>query len=157
MEKKNNFWPYAICILLSLLVGGVATLVSMDGMRAFQSLQQAPLTPPPVVFSIVWSILYILLGVSAAMVYIAPPRGIKEQHLLFGAALVLNFLWTVLFFALGLRLAAFVVLLLMLAVAVGTVVRFCPLSRTAALLQIPYALWLLFAGYLNLMVFLLNG
>ena len=55
MEKKNNFWPYAAFILLSLLTGGLATLVSVDGMRAFGNLQQSPLTPPPVVFSLVWA------------------------------------------------------------------------------------------------------
>ncbi len=157
MERKQSFWPYVIFIFLSLLTGGLATLVSMDGMRAFQNLAQSPLTPPPVVFSIVWSILYILIGVSAALVYIAPPRGLKDQHLFFAGTLLLNFLWPVLFFALGLRLAALVTLLVMLALAIGTVIRYRPVSATAAWLQVPYALWLCFAVYLNLTVYQLNG
>jgi len=157
MEKKNNFWPYAAFILLSLLIGGLATLVSMDGMRAFQNLRQSSLTPPPVVFSIVWSILYILMGISAALVYLQEPRGLKEQHLLYAAALLLNFLWPVLFFALELRLAALVTLLVMIALAIGTVIRYRPISRPAAYLQIPYALWLCFAFYLNLVTYQLNG
>ncbi|MBQ6865754.1 MAG: tryptophan-rich sensory protein, partial [Clostridia bacterium] len=137
MEKKNDFWPYAAFILLSLLVGGLATLVSVDGMRAFQDLPQSPLTPPPVVFSIVWSILYVLMGVSAALIYGVEPRGLKDQHLLYAGTLLLNFLWPVLFFALELRLAALVVLLVMIALAIGTVVRYRPLSRPAAWLQLP--------------------
>ncbi len=157
MERKRDLWPYVIFIFLSLLTGGLATLVSMDGMRAFQNLVQSPLTPPPVVFSIVWSILYILIGVSAALVYITPPRGLKDQHLFFAGTLLLNFLWPVLFFALGLRLAALVTLLVMLALAIGTVIRYRPVSATAAWLQVPYALWLCFAVYLNLTVYQLNG
>ncbi len=157
MERKNDIWPYVIFIFLSLLTGGLATVVSMDGMRAFQYLPQSPLTPPPVVFSIVWSILYILMGVSAALVYVAPPRGLKDQHLFYAGTLLLNFLWPVLFFALGLRLAALITLLVMLALAIGTVIRYRPISPVAAWLQVPYALWLCFAFYLNLTAYQLNG
>ena len=157
MERKRDIWPYVIFIFLSLLTGGLATLVSMDGMKAYAYLPQSPLTPPPVVFSIVWSVLYILMGVSAALVYVAPPRGLKDQHLFFGATLLLNFLWPVLFFALGLRLAALVTLLVMLALAIGAIVRYRPVSPLAAWLQLPYALWLCFAFYLNLTAYQLNG
>ena len=157
MERKRDIWPYVLFIFLSLLTGGLATLVSMDGMKAYAYLPQSPLTPPPVVFSIVWSVLYILMGVSAALVYVAPPRGLKDQHLFFAGTLLLNFLWPVLFFALGLRLAALVTLLIMLALAIGTIVRYRPLSPLAAWLQVPYALWLCFAFYLNLVAYQLNG
>ena len=157
MERRYDFWPYVIFIFLSLLTGGLSTLVSLDGMKAYAYLPQSPLTPPPVVFSVVWSVLYILMGVSAALVYTAPPRGLKDQHLLYFGTLILNFLWPVLFFALGLRLAALVALLVMLALAVGTVVRYGPVSRPAAWLQVPYTLWLCFAFYLNLTAYQLNG
>ncbi len=157
MERKHDPWPYVIFILLSLLTGGLATLVSLDGMRAFQTMPQSPLTPPPAVFSLVWSALYILMGVSAALVYTAGPRGLKDQHLLYAGTLLLNFLWPTLFFGLGLRLGALVLLLVMLALAIGTVVRYRPLDRPAARLQLPYALWLCFALYLNLTACQLNG
>ena len=157
MERKRSFWPYVIFIFLALLTGGLATLVSLDGMKAYQYLPQSPLTPPPVVFSVVWSILYILMGVSAALIYVAPPRGLKDQHLFFAGTLLLNFLWPVLFFALGLRLAALVTLLVMLALAVGTIVRYRPICPLAAWLQLPYALWLCFAFYLNLTAYKMNG
>ena len=157
MERKHSIWPYVIFIFLSLLTGGLSILVSLDGMKAYAYLPQSPLTPPPVVFSVVWSVLYILMGVSAALVYTAPPRGLKDQHLLYFGTLILNFLWPVLFFALGLRLAALVTLLVMLALAVGTVVRYGPVSHPAAWLQVPYTLWLCFAFYLNLTAYQLNG
>ena len=156
MERKRSFWPYVIFIFLSLLTGGLATLVSLDGMKAYRFLPQSPLTPPPVVFSIVWTVLYILMGVSAALVYAAPSRGLKDQHLFVLGTLLLNFLWPVLFFALGLRLAALVILLIMLALAIGTIVRYRPLSPLAASLQLPYALWLCFAFYLNLTAYQLS-
>ena len=157
MERKRSFWPYVIFIFLALLTGGLATLVSLDGMKAYRFLPQSHLTPPPVVFSVVWSILYILMGVSAALIYVAPPRGLKDQHLFFAGTLLLNFLWPVLFFALGLRLAALVTLLVMLALAVGTIVRYRPICPLAAWLQLPYALWLCFAFYLNLTAYQMNG
>ncbi len=157
MERKHDLWPYVVFIVLPLLTGGLATLVSLDGMKAYAYLPQSPLTPPPVVFSIVWTVLYILMGVSAALVYVAPPRGVKDQHLFFAATLLLNFLWPVLFFALGLRLATLVTLLVMLALAIGTIVRYRPVSPTAVWLQLPYALWLCFAFYLNLTAYQLNG
>ena len=81
----------------------------------------------------------------------------KDQHLLFTGTLLLNFLWPVLFFALGLRLAALVTLLVMLALGIGTVIRYGPVSRLAAYLQLPYVLWLCFAFYLNLTAYQLNG
>ena len=157
MEQKRCIWPYVIFIFLSLLIGGLATLVSMDGMKAFGDLPQSPLTPPPVAFSIVWSVLYTLMGVSAALIYDTPPRGLKDQHLLFAGTLLLNFLWPVLFFALRLRLAALIALLVMLILAIGIVVRYRSVSRAAAWLQVPYALWLCFAFYLNLVAYQLNG
>jgi tryptophan-rich sensory protein len=157
MERKRDIWPYVVFIFLSLLTGGLATLVSMNGMKAYRYLPQSSLTPPPVVFSLVWSVLYILMGVSAALIYTAPPRGLKDQHLLYGGTLLLNFLWPVLFFALELRLAALVVLLVMLALAIGTVIRYRPVSKPAAWLQLPYTLWLCFAFYLNLTAYQLNG
>ena len=157
MERKHDFWPYVLFIFLSLLTGGLATVVTLDGMKAFQTLPQSPLTPPPVVFSLVWSVLYVLMGVSAALVYRAAPRGLKDEHLLYAGTLFLNFLWPVLFFALELRLAALVLLVVMIVVAVGTLVRYRPVSRLAAWLQVPYALWLCFAFYLNLTAYQLNG
>ena len=157
MKQKSNFWPYAAFILLSLLVGGLAALVSMDGMRRFQDLQQSALTPPPLIFSLVWTVLYILMGVSAALVYLADPRGLKEAHIYYGGTLLLNFLWPLLFFALELRLAALVVLLVMIALAIGVVLRYRPWSVPASNLQLPYTLWLFFACYLNLVTYQLNG
>ena len=157
MKQKSNFWPYAAFILLSLLVGGLAALVSMDGMRRFQDLQQSALTPPPLIFSLVWTVLYILMGVSAALVYLADPRGLKEAHIYYGGTLLLNFLWPLLFFALELRLEALVVLLVMIALAIGVVLRFRPWSVPASNLQLPYTLWLFFACYLNLVTYQLNG
>ncbi len=129
----------------------------MDGMRRFQDLQQSALTPPPLIFSLVWTVLYILMGVSAALVYLADPRGLKEAHIYYGGTLLLNFLWPLLFFALELRRAALIVLLVMIALAIGVVLRYRPWSVPASNLQLPYTLWLFFACYLNLVTYQLNG
>ena len=143
--------------LLPLAVGGVSALLSMNGMKENQLLPQPALQPPPWVFTAAWSALYLLMGVGAGLVWNAAPRGYKDALLPFFAQLVLNFLWSPLFFVWKLRLAAFFVLLGMLALAVWMTAAFYRVRKSAGLLQIPYLIWLCYAGYLNLAAYLLNG
>ena len=104
-----------------------------------------------------WTILYLLMGVGAGLVWNAVPRGFQDALVPFFGQLILNFLWSPLFFAWKLRLAAFFVLLGMLGLAIWMAVAFYRVRKSAGLLQIPYLLWLCFAAYLNLASYLLNG
>ncbi len=148
---------YVLWALLPLAVGGLSTLLSMDGMKENALLPQPALQPPGWVFSLAWCMLYLLMGIGAGLVYNAEPRGRKDALIPFFGQLVLNFLWSPLFFALKLRLAAFFVLLGMFGLAVWMTVAFRRVRPLAAYLQIPYLLWLCFAGYLNLAGYLING
>lgn len=122
-----------------------------------QGLSTCPSAPPGWLFPVVWTALFILMGIGAARVYIAggPYRSVSLA--LFFTQLAVNFCWSIFFFRLEARLFAFVWLLLLLTLVLFMTAEFKKSDKTAALLQIPYILWLCFAGYLNLVIYLLNG
>lgn len=158
MNKKQKInLSYLLWTLLPLAVGGLSALISMDGMRSNAALPQPALQPPPWAFITAWTILYLLMGFGAGLVWNAYPYGFKDALIPFFAQLALNFLWSPLFFALNLRLAAFFVLLGMLGLSVWMTVAFFRVRKSAGLLQIPYLVWLCFAGYMNLAAYLING
>ena len=158
MNTKNSIRISTVLwALLPLAVGALSALLSIDGMKENASLPQPALQPPPWVFMLAWSILYLLMGVGAGLVWNAAPRGWKDALIPFAGQLVLNFLWSPLFFAWKLRLAAFFVLLGMLGLAVWMTFAFFRVRPLAGKLQIPYLLWLCFAAYLNFASYLLNG
>ena len=156
-RKQKTDLAYLLWTLLPLAVGGLSSLISMNGMRENALLPQPALQPPPWVFITAWTILYLLMGLGAGLVWNAVPRGWKDALIPFIAQLVLNFLWSPLFFALKLRLAAFFVLLGMLGLAIWMTVVFYKARKSAGLIQIPYLLWLCCAGYLNLAAYIING
>lgn len=148
---------YLVSIGIALAVGIISALLSMKGMKSFASLKQPPLSPPGWLFPVVWSVLYILMGVSAARVYLANTEDSSQALWIYVFQLIVNALWSPIFFGLGLRLVAFVWLLILLALVILMTVRFKRIDTTAGNLQFPYMIWLLFAGYLNMGVYLLNG
>ena len=156
MERKHDIWPYVIFIFLSLLTGGLATLVSMDGMKAFQYLSQSSLTPPPAVFSVVWSILYILMGIGAAMVFQTDHPRRPTALTVYAVQLIVNFFWSLFFFNLQQYAVSFFWLLLLWLLIVVMIRLFYQIKPIAGLLQLPYLLWVTFAGYLTFGVWMLN-
>lgn len=154
-QKPRNV--YIVSIAIALAAGLISSLVSMGKMGEYEALRQPPLAPPGWLFPVVWTILFVLMGVGAARVYLNSPERFPFALKLYVLQLVLNVLWTPLYFALNLRLAAFVLLLILLGVVIAMTVHFRKVDRTAAYLQIPYIVWLVFAGYLNLATYILNG
>ncbi len=156
-RKPDPKLVYVISIVLALAVGTVSGLVSMGGMKEFAELKQPPLSPPGWLFPVVWTILYTLMGISAARVYLANTRETRGALIFYLIQLLVNALWTPLFFELKLRLVAFVWLLLLIILVVKMISDFNKVDKTASYLQIPYVIWLAFAAYLNLGVFILNN
>lgn len=156
----KRFWcrirAYVLSVLIALGVGGLGAFVSRSGMERFSSLNQPPLSPPAWVFPVVWSILYVLMGVSAGMVYKSEHPMRSRALKVYAAQLALNFGWTVLYFAFGLYWAAFLWLLVLILCVARMIYLFYQVSRPAGLLQLPYLLWTLFAAYLNAGIALLN-
>ncbi len=146
-----------ICWVIPLGVGGLSALLS-GGMDSYRLLNQPPLSPPGWVFPIVWLILYLLMGEASFRVLNsgAEPRQIKKALTAYAVQLGINFLWSPVFFGGQMYLTAFFVLIGLWIAIFVTLRRFSAINETAGDLIIPYLLWVTFAGYLNLGVFLLN-
>lgn len=155
MWKKIR--PYLISILLALAVGGLGALASHSAMETFESLVQPPLAPPGWLFPVVWTVLYILMGISAAIIYTSPQGDRRGALGIYAAQLAVNLGWTVLFFPFGLYLAALIWLLALILLIVCMILRFCRIDPRAAYLQLPYLVWCLFAAYLNFGIYVLNA
>ena len=141
-----------------LAVGGLATLLA-GGMGSYKSFAQPPLSPPGWLFPVVWSLLYLAMGYASFRVY-TRESDIGQRRLaliLYGLQLFFNFLWPIVFFRFEAFLAAFVVLIALWILIVLTMWQFYKSDERAGDLLIPYLLWVTFAGYLNLGVYLLNG
>ena len=157
MLKKIK--PYAVSILLALAVGGASALLTMGNMDIYKEVRTPPLSPPSILFPIVWTLLYILMGVSAAMIYTDKNSEYKERTsaiATYASSLVVNFAWSIIFFNLRAFLFAFIWLLFLFYLIIKTIISYKKIKPTAAYLQIPYAVWVAFAGYLNFGIWLLN-
>ena len=155
MDKpiKKRLLSWAI----PLAVGGLATLLS-GGTRLYQSINQPPLSPPGWLFPLVWTALYIAMGEAAYRVYSsgADKTQIRKALIAYGIQLFLNFLWPLFFFGGQMYLTAFMILIALWIAIFITAKRFSRIDENAGDLMLPYLLWVTFAGYLNLGVFLLN-
>lgn len=145
-------------ILIAELVGGLSGWLSREGMEIYnQTVTKPPLSPPEIVFPIVWGILYALMGISAARIWLGAESAARSRGLnLFIAQLVVNFFWSLIFFNLQAYGFAFVWLALLWILVAWMILTFHKTDALAAWLQIPYLLWLTFALYLNGAVWLLN-
>ena len=156
---RKTLKSYLSFILVSVGTGLLSALLTMGNMDLYSEITRPPLSPPPFIFPVVWTILYILMGVSAARVW----NRLYDEPILVGGAmrifaiqLAVNFLWSIIFFNLRAYLFAFIWLLLLWALIALMIIRFGKVDPLAAKLQIPYLLWVTFAGYLTLAIYLLN-
>ena len=156
---KPYILPYAIGIALPLAVGIFSAFLTMGNMDIYSRINTPPLSPPGFLFPIMWTILYILMGISSTMVYLnretdlaAATSGLKYYLI----SLIFNLGWSLIFFNAGAFLIAFIWLLVLLYFIIRSVLCYFKVDRVAAYLQIPYILWVIFAGYLNLGITFLN-
>lgn len=158
MVLKINLKKLLICILIPLIAGGLSTLIVGSDIKIYGTVIQPPLAPPSWLFPLMWTVLYILMGISLYLVRSsnADDYSVKAATNVFAVQLFLNFIWSPVFFKMKLFLAAFFILIAMLVTVIVMTVRFYKISKPAGLLQIPYIIWLIIAGYLNMGVYLLN-
>lgn len=157
MKKQTR--NFIVSVAISLGVGILSALLTRGNMNIYEELNTPPLSPPSFLFPVVWTVLYVLMGISAAMVYntrTSPLARRKEALTLYYVSLFFNFFWSIIFFNIRAFLFAFVWLLVLLALIILTIVKYYKINKTAAYLQIPYAVWVTFAGYLNFGIWLLN-
>lgn len=151
MNKKTT---YLISIITPLLLGGIVGFIISQSID-YTSLQKPFLAPPSITFPIVWSILYLLMGISYG---ILKSNNLTDSKidLIYYTQLVFNLLWPIAFFTLKWRLFAFIWIILLAILIIFMIKEFHKKSKIAGLLQIPYLLWTLFASYLNIATYLLN-
>lgn len=155
---NSNFKKSIKCILFPLLLGILSWFLSSKGITNFQLLNKPALTPPRIVFPIVWTILYITMGISCDLIRRTKvDKATKsEAFLLYYLQLAINFFWPILFFRFQAYFFAFIWLLFLWAVLWMTIQSFYEIRKPAGLILIPYILWVSFAGYLNLTIALMN-
>ena len=158
MILKLNIKKFLVSLAIPLLVGGLSAFIIRNDINIYDSVNNPPLSPPRLVFPVVWSILYILMGISFYLIWNKdiPRLNKKFAIIFFIIQLALNFIWSPVFFTMQNFLLAFVIIILLWLATLAMIISFCKISVPAAVLQIPYILWLTFAAYLNYGVYLLN-
>ena len=157
MKKQTR--NFIVSVAISLGVGILSALLTRGNMNIYEEVSTPPLSPPSFLFPVVWTVLYVLMGISAAIVYntrTSPLARRKEALTLYYVSLFFNFFWSIIFFNIRAFLFAFVWLLVLLTLIILTIVKYYKINKTAAYLQIPYAVWVTFAGYLNFGIWILN-
>lgn len=149
-----KFKVFAKSILIPVIVGGIVGLI-ISGSIDYNSLQKPVLSPPSILFPIMWTILYILMGISYG---ILKSNNLTDSkiNLIYYLQLFVNAMWSIIFFTLKFRLFAFIWIIILDILVIIMIIKFYNKNKLSGLLQIPYLLWILFASYLNLSIYLLN-
>ncbi len=157
--KINNILKCGVFILICEAAGIIGSFFTMQSVKTwYVTLNKPLLSPPNWIFGPVWTTLYALMGIAAYLIWQKGIRkeGVQKALSVFGAQLLLNVLWSVIFFGLHNPHGAFAIILALWASIIWTMVEFSKHSKTAAALLFPYILWVSFAGYLNYMFVVLN-
>lgn len=145
---------YAKSIIIPIVLGGIVGLIASKAMN-YSMLNKPPLSPPGFIFPIVWTILYILMGISYGILDSRKYIDFDIKSIYY-AQLIVNLLWPIFFFVFKWRLFAFIWILLLISLVINMIIKFYQKDKVSGLLQIPYLIWLVFAGYLNLFIYFLN-
>lgn len=153
MNTKFDWKALIVSIGIALGVGVLSSVLAPDIAGQYMTIYKPSLAPPGWLFPIVWTILYILMGIAAYLIYESPKGDARTSALLYYAAgLVVNFIWPIIFFRCEAYVTAFFWLLLLWYLVFITFRKFTEINRIAGNLLIPYLVWLTFAGYLNLTI-----
>lgn len=146
-----NKFKLFIAILIPVVIGGIVGFI-INPYIDYNSLVQPPLSPPSIVFPIVWTILYVLMGIS----YYLLKNPSKKEKIIYFVQLGVNALWSVFFFIGKFYLFSFIWIVLLDVLVIFMTGIFYHNNKASAYLQIPYLIWILFATYLNLGIYILN-
>ena len=155
---KKSTRNLIICIAIPLVVGGLSALLTKDSMRMFQYIKKPPLSPPAWLFPIVWTVLYVLMGLASYLVFSSkkPKKQVDTALIFYAVQLVFNFFWSLIFFNRGNYLFALIWILALWVLIIITAIKFYNIDKRAGFLMLPYFLWVTFAAYLNYAIYILN-
>lgn len=154
-----KFKPYIISIAIALCIGGLSAFLIRDNLYLYAVINKPAFSPPAFLFPIVWTILYILMGIGSARIWLQRDNysyEVMDSLLTYALQLILNFFWPIIFFNMRTFLFSFIWIVVLWTSILKMIFKFSVLDKTAAYLNIPYVLWVTFAGYLNFMIYLLN-
>ena len=153
-------WPkMLISVATCLMIGFIGSLSTFEALSDwYPTLVKPPFNPPTWIFSPVWTLLYIIMGISAATVWHQGwhRKVVRGALMFFLAQLLCNGLWSVVFFGMQSAGGAVYVIVVLILLIGMTIIRFHPLSKVGAYMMVPYLLWVLFAAVLNISIYLLN-
>lgn len=150
----NKIKIYIKSIAIPVIIGGIVGLIISSSID-YNSLEKPFLAPPSIVFPIVWTILYILMGVSYGILKSKNLTN-SEINWIYYIQLAVNSLWSIFFFLAKWRLFSFIWIIALAVLIIIMILKFYNKNKVAGLLQIPYLLWVLFASYLNISIYILN-
>ncbi len=148
-----------LCILIPLIIGVFSGIISGNSIEQFSKMNKPSLSPPGLLFPIVWTILYVLMGIASYLVLVSNNKNqnvLKKALKTYGIQLIFNFFWSIWFFNLNLYFFSFLWLIILWILISITILLFYKISKLSAYLLLPYILWVTFAGYLNLGIAILN-
>lgn len=152
---KIQWKNFIACIAIPLAVGSLSAFLTQNNMETFTAINKPLFAPPGWLFPVVWTILYLLMGVASYLVLTSgKPNGTALA--VYVIQLVVQFFWPIIFFNLELYLFAFIWLVLLWLLILKTTSLFYQISKPAGYLMLPYLIWVTFAGYLNFFIYLLN-
>lgn len=158
-KPKDNYSVAALCIILAELVGITGTVFTLPNIPAWYSTLNKPFfAPPNWLFSPVWTTLYALIGLSAYLIWrrYRFNKKSREYWQYFGAQMILNFIWTPVFFGLKETGLAYAIIVAMAICIYQTIRTGSRLERWAGYILYPYLVWVTFASFLNLSIYILN-
>ena len=150
----NNLKIYIKSILIPVIVGGIIGPI-INPFINYGSLNKPPLAPPGILFSIIWPILYVLMGISYGILK-SKKLVDSKISIVYYVQLGINALWSIFFFLLKWKLFSFIWILVLDVIVIYMIVLFYQKNKVAGILQVPYLLWILFASYLNIAIYVLN-
>lgn len=148
-----------LCILIPLIIGVFSGIISSTSIEQFSKMNKPSLSPPGWLFPIVWTILYVLMGIASYLVLVSNNKNqnvLKKALKTYGIQLIFNFFWSIWFFNLNLYFFSFLWLIILWILISITILLFYKISKLSAYLLLPYILWVTFAVYLNLGIAILN-
>lgn len=154
----KNILKLTLCITIPLFIGAISGIATASGIDTwYVDLTKPTFNPPNYLFGPVWTCLYILMGISFYMILQSPKTELRKKAIMiFCIQLFLNFCWSFLFFNFQLLGLAFIEIIFIWVSIVMMIILYFEINKTAAILQIPYLLWVSFASILNGSIWFLN-
>lgn len=158
VRREFKLIPLLINTLIPVLGGAVVGYLNSSTINTYETLKKPFFAPPDIVFPVVWTILYILMGIAAYRIFMRNKQGIDDKggYFFYLVQLMINFLWSFIFFTFRLYGISFIVLVILLIFILITFIKFIKVDRLAGFLLIPYLIWVSFAGILNFLIWALN-